>query len=175
MSDEPSPIEQFMYWQCRIRQESVRVLDGRPTTGMQPEVSLIGSGDSLGRINTLITKLEPESYTTQFRHIVRKTQDPTDRMSSGLRVLAEAYYQQSRGFSTELKALFAMDSDLAKKLVDAGGCRLLFAQDAHRHELCCSIRDIPESDSGYQAIYWHNHMFNPSMPGKVKVLGFLPE
>ncbi len=149
--------------------------DGRPTPGMQPEVSLIDSGDSLGRINTLITKADPESYTTQFRHIVRKTQDPTDRIRSGLRLLAEAYYQQSRGFSTELKALFALDSELAKNLIDEGGCQLVFAQDAHLHELRCSIRDIPESDDGYQAIYWHNYMFNPSMPGKVKVLGFLPE
>lgn len=175
MSDTPTPIEQFMYWQCRIRQDSVRQLEGRPTPGMQPLVSLIGSEQSLGRINTLITKLDAPAFTSQFRHIVKKTQDPSARLKSGLRLLAEAYYQQPKGFSTEIKALFALDSELAGSLLDAGGCELRYAQQSQNHHLRCQVRDIPEADDGYQAIYWHNFMFNLRMPGKVRVLGFVPQ
>ena len=151
----------------------MRKLDGRPTPGMCPTVSLPGSDESLGTINTLITKLDSESYTAQFRHIVRKTQDPTDRIKSGLRLLAEAYYQQSKGFSTELLALFALDSELASQLIEAEQCVLNFSQDSKQTTLTCTVRDVPEDDAAYQAIYWHNHMFNPRMPGKVRVLGFL--
>ncbi len=174
MTDKPTPIEQFLYWQCRIRQDSVRKYDGRPTPGMQAPVSLEDGGDPLGQINILIIKAEPQDYTAQFKHAVRKTQDPTDRIKAGLQLLAEAYYQQSKGFSSELLALFALDSGLAKQLLEAQQCVLVFAQDTQHHTLQCKVREIAENEPAHQAIYWHNHMFNPGMPGHVKVLGFLP-
>lgn len=164
-----------MYWQCRIRQESVRKLDGRPTAGMRPTVLRVDTRESLGTINVLITKREPADYTSQFRHTVKKTQDPAERIKSGLQLLAEAYYQQPKGFSTELVALFALDSELAGNLLSTGECNLAFAQDTQKHRLHCTVREVPEDDLAHQAIYWHNHLFNPRMPGRVRVLGFTPQ
>ena len=34
----------------------------------------------------------------------------------------------------------------------------------------CSMKTIAD----YQATYWHNRLFNPTLPGKVQVLGFVP-
>ncbi|MEM7209724.1 MAG: hypothetical protein AAF434_18030 [Pseudomonadota bacterium] len=175
MSNAPSPVDQFMYWQCRIRQDSVRTGGGRPTAGMQPAVFLNSGGEAIGRINTLIVKSDSTGYITHFRHIVKKTQDPSARLKSALQVLSEAYYQQSKGFSTELLALFSVDSNLANTIVNAGECVLDFQQDAHHHRLRCQARELEENEDGHQAIYWHNHMFNPRMPGRVRVLGFQPK
>lgn len=164
-----------MYWQCRIRQTSVRSFDGRLTEGMRPLVTLADEKASLGNINVLILKTNPEEHTSQFKFIVRKTQDPTERIRNGLQILAEAYYQQPKGFSTQITALFALDSEVAEKLLKAGKCTLNFEQESQMFALTCSVRDLPEDDKYHQAIFWHNSMFNPGMPGHVRVLGFRPE
>lgn len=174
-SSTQDPIQQFLYWQCRIRQTSVRISDGRLSEGMRPSVRLTEGGKSLGNINVLIVKDEPAEYTSQFQFIVRKTHDPAERVKNGLQILAEAYYQQPRGFAPQILALFGLDSELAQTLIDAGKCTLNFAQESQRFELNCVVGDLPENDKYHQAIFWHNSMFNPGMPGRVRVLGFTPE
>jgi hypothetical protein len=168
-------VQRFMYWQCRIRQTSVRMHEGRPTAGMRPLVTLSDSSESLGTVNVLILKNDPHEHTANFKFIVRKTQDPTERIKNGLHHLSEAYYQQPLGFSPQITALFALDSEVADKLFDAGKCRLDFEQESQKFELNCAVRDLPEDDKHHQAIFWHNSMFNPGMPGHVRVLGFTPQ
>jgi hypothetical protein len=58
----------------------------------------------------------------------------------------------------ELSALFSYDSSIAYALLKAGQCKLRFAEGSIEH----------------QATYWHNHLFNPALPGKVRVLAFTP-
>ncbi len=71
--------DHFLGWQCRLRQISVREAGGRPTSGMRPELRLMAEGPPLGAITTLILRREPAEATAQFRHMVRKTQDPAER------------------------------------------------------------------------------------------------
>ena len=175
ISSSQDLVQRFMYWQCRIRQTSVRMYDGRPTAGMRPLVTLSDSSESLGNINVLILKINPQQHTANFKFIVRKTQDPAERIKNGLQVLSEAYYQHPQGFSSQITALFALDSEVADKLLEAGKCTLDFEQEGQKFELNCAVRDLPEDDKYHQAIFWHNSMFNPGMPGHVRVLGFTPQ
>lgn len=164
----------FLFWQCRIRQQSVRQSDGRPTSGMCPVVSL-KNGTQLGQIITLITKQIPENITAQFQHMIKKTQDPTERWESAVTLLSSAYYQDAKEFSENLTALFGRDSDTCKKLIEAAQCTLDFEQNNQRFRLPCSIVDLQSDDPFYQFTFWHNSLFNPAMPGDVHVLAFTPD
>ena len=82
--------DHFLGWQCRLRQLAVRQAGGRPTSGMRPEVRLAGADTPLGSITTLIVRKEPRETTAQFRHMVRKTQDPAERYDAALETLAAA-------------------------------------------------------------------------------------
>ena len=177
MQQQLSPAEQykrFISWQCRLRKKSVRELGGRPTPGMSAGVYSISGGKEKGRINFLIVKQEPESTTSEFRHIILKTQDCADWISSGLRILAERHYQDDFNFSDELTALFGTDSPLADALTLAGQCHLKFAEDSIEQAFDFSVREMDEEESAFQATYWHNHLFNASIPGRVRILGFTP-
>lgn len=166
--------QRFLGWQCRLRQLAVRQADGRPTSGMRPSVGLEPAGESLGEITVLIVKSEPEEVTAQFRHLVRKTHDPAERLQGALKHLQAAYYQRPLEFADEMTALFGPDSALAERLVAAGACRLDFEQYRQRYRIPCSVRDLPEADRAFQATYWHNSLFNPNLPAGVRVLGFKP-
>jgi hypothetical protein len=165
----------FLGWQCRIRQLSVRQSGGRPTSGMQPGVFLPPDEMNLGGIVVLIRKQAPQEVTNQFQHMVRKTRDPAERHESALRFLAAAYYQRPDEFSDELTALFGPRSTRAAQLLEARQCTLDFEQFGQRYRLKCRIEALRESDAAYQFTYWHNSLFNPSIPGGVSVLAFRPD
>jgi hypothetical protein len=59
-------------------------------------------------------------------------------------------------------------------LTKAGECHLQFAQDSIEHAFDFDVVSLNQDDELFQATYWHNRIFNPTLPGKVRVLGFNP-
>ena len=166
---------EFLGWQCRIRQLAVRQAAGRPTSGMRPRVSLLRDDTDLGQITVLIRKRASQEVTAQIQHMVRRTRDPAERLESGLRFLAAAYYQRPEEFSDAMTALFAPRSPLVRRLIDTGQCMLDFEQYAQRYRLSCRVETLASSDPGFQFTYWHNSLFNPAIPGDVQILCFKPD
>ncbi len=167
--------DHFLGWQCRLRQLAVREAGGRPTSGMRPELRLGPDTPPLGAITTLILRREPEEATAQFRFMARKTQDPAERYDAALKMLAAAYYQRPQEFSDQLTALFGPDSEIAARARAAGRCLLVFEQYSQGYTLPCTVRALAEDDPAFQGTYWHNALFNPALPGGVRVLGFQPD
>ncbi len=182
MSDDVVPLErgranalrdEFLGWQCRLRQLSVRQNSGRPGEGMSPTLSL--DGKSHGRIVTVIARRNSTATTAEFRHMVRRTHDPNERHKAALQYLSAAYYQSPKDFLDTPLALFALDSALAAKACDATECILHFAQYTQRYDLPCKVTKLATDDEAYQATYWHNALFNPTLPAATLVLSFRPD
>ena len=153
----------------------VRATVGRPTPGMQPSL-VLPDGGSADAINVLILKREPHEYTARFQHIVRRTHDPKERLDEALKELSAAYYQRPYEFAEVMTALFALDSVLAKKLIEYGECELAFEQFSQRYDLPCTVhrcwmRAIPDSWRRMHII----SMFNPTLPGNVLIASFTPD
>ena len=165
----------FLGWQCRVRQYAIRQGGGRPTSGMRPRVLVSGPEADLGPITVLINKSDPAQTTSQFRHLARKTHDPAERYQNALKVLAAAHYQRPEEFSDELTALFSERSVIADRLLSSGRCRLLFHQYSQSYDLPCSLRRLPARHAAFQSTFWHNSLFNPNIPGGVRVLAFRPD
>lgn len=165
----------FMGWQCRLRQLAAREGGGRPIPGMMPQMRVEKTGESLGRIVIVIVPSFPEESTTQFRYIIRKTQDPAERYEKGLKILQSEYYQRPREFSDKLTALFDEHSPTAASLLEAERCTLDFEQYSQKYLIPCRVKALKPEDPAYQATYWHNHLFNPRMPHNARVLALVPD
>ena len=165
--------EHFLGWQCRVRQFSLRKEEGRPTSGMRPLLSI--GDETIGHITVLMIKQYSEEYTAQFRYMVQKTNDPAERYQNAMQMLSSAYYQRAKEFSDEMTALFAIDSPTAARLINHGRARLDFSEYNQSYELPCKVRNLEPHTDGYQATFWHNHLFNPNLPGEVLVIGFKPD
>ena len=166
--------QKFISWQCRLRKMCVRELGGRPTPGMTAGVYSVSGGEEQSRVNFMIMRRDPNERTDEFRYIVRKSQDPSQWAKNGLQILSELHYHEVDQFENRLTALFGFDSSLAEVLLDAGQCLLKFGEGGIEHEFEFSVEVLPEDDEMYQATYWHNHLFNASIPGQVQVLAFTP-
>lgn len=166
--------DHFLGWQCRLRQFSVREGNGRPSSGMQPDIALPG-GTGFEGVTLLVVRQDPTIHNQEFRHMVRRTRDPKQRYDSAVKYLSSNYYQHPDEFSDRLTALFSGDSKAAASMLDAGAVTLLFAEKNQSYRIPAEVRRLTEPDPAWQATYWHNHLFNPRMPAEIAVLQFVPD
>ena len=172
--DNREQYQKFIAWQCRLRKQCVRELGGQPTVGMSAGVYSVSGGDEKSRMNFLILRRDSASRTDEFRHIVRKTPDSSEWVKNGLRILSELHYHETDQFDNQLTALFSLDSTLADALLEAGCCHLKFTEKSVDYGFDFDVESLAEAEEPFQATYWHNRLFNPTLPGQVRVLGFTP-
>lgn len=165
----------FLGWQCRIRQRQMRHAGGQPSAGMRPQVTLDDAGDPLGNVIVLISHRDPAESTAKFRHMVRRTHDPRERLESALREMSANYFQYPDDFSDIMTALFGPGSGVAGALESAGNCVLHFDQYAQVYRIPCRVALVERGGAAWQATYWHNSLFNPNIPGDSTVLAFTPD
>lgn len=167
--------DEFLGWQCRIRQLAVREMAGRPTPGMRPRVTDVQGQEITPGIVVLLNKQDPDEAIKLFRHQVLKTFDPVERYDKALEIMAASYFQHPREFSDVMTALFGPDSTLAERLVAAFRCVLEFSQFGQTYRVPCTVTRCSEEDAAFQATYWHNRLYNDAMPAGVQVLAFTPD
>jgi hypothetical protein len=164
----------FLGWQCRIRQRQMRHAGGRPSAGMRPSVSLAAGEAPLAGIMILISHDDSADNTAKFRHMVRKTHDPKERLEAAVKELSAAYFQHPDEFSDVMTALFGPGSDVAAALLKAGRCTLHFDQYAQTYDIPCRVDLLAGDDPAWQATFWHNSLFNPNIPGDAQILALTP-
>jgi hypothetical protein len=167
--------DRFLNWQCRLRKKAVREQGGRPSPGMRPRVLLLDGRELAPAVTVLLIERDAQASTDQFRHIVRKTNDPRERYAAGLRVLSASHYQDPSTFGDVLTALFSAESAAARELLGAARCVLEFEEGAQGFGVPCAVAELAEGEAAWEATYWHNHLFNPEPPNRVRILAFVPD
>ncbi len=167
--------DHFLGWQCRLREHSIRKLNGEPSPGMTPDIAVGDSGTGFGGVRVLLVLHDPERHTPEIKHMVRKTRDPKQRYENALKYFSESYYQDRKKFTGSLTALFTPGSDAARRLIEAGTATLVFDEKSQRYVIPASVETLQDSDPDWQATYWHNHLYNPKLAGDSIVLRLTPD
>jgi len=167
--------QQFLIWQCRLRQIAMREDGGRPSEGMRPMIlSPDGRTLSEGTI-VLLVRSDPSESSDFFEFQVRKNHDPNEVYQKGLTFLQSTHYQRANRFSDELTALFLSESRLAALLAELGACRLEFRQFGQFYRLPSAVREMAPEEPAYRNTLWHNRLFNTQLSDDVRILGFKPD
>ncbi len=167
--------DEFVAWQCRLRQLSARQMGGRPQGGMSPAIAS-HSGELLAEsVVTVLMEAEPANNIALMRFQYKKTQDPIERYDKILDILQAGYFQHPENFSDTLTALFGPRHPLPARLLHHRYCVLDFEQYRQCYRIPCTIAELAEDDSFHQATYWHNAMFNPDLPAGLRILAFAPD
>ncbi|WP_136659611.1 hypothetical protein [Nitratireductor sp. XY-223] len=167
--------DMFLRWQCRVRQISMREMQGRPDAGIIAQATPDGADRPLGDIITVFNRIPAYSRTPEFKHMFLKTHDPAQRRDKALQFFSETYFQKHREFSDILTATFMPASPGARQLVAASRCDLVFDAFGQRFTLDCRTRELGRGEPLYQATYWHNLLFNPNLNPDTTILAFAPQ
>ena len=166
---------QFLAWQCRIRQISVRDHGGRPLPGMCPRVLARDGTEILDAMTILLVPERPRESLAFFKFQVQRASEPRDAYEAGLRYLSGGFYQEPERFKDEMTAVFTPASPVARRISRDRKCLLAFEQSGQRYTMLCTVRRLPDRDMARECALWHNRMFNPSLPFDSLVLAFLPD
>ena len=167
--------EQFLRWQCRVRQLAMRDKQGRPDDAITPTLYLDDDTQPMGRVITLISKRGVHSKTPEFKHMVKRTHDPAQRRDKALEYLSSTYFQHINEFSDSLTSTFPPGSKGALQIAESGLCTLMFEAYNQRFRLRCSVTRLREDHPLFQATFWHNMLFNPGLHPDIEVLQFEPD
>jgi hypothetical protein len=173
--DEAGLREDFLAWQCRIRQFAMRQDGGRPSPGMRPLVRDRSGRKLSPALTVLLVPRDPAESTDFFRFQVMKTADPRDLYERALAYLQADYFQQPESFGDVLTAVLPPRSELAQALIGEGRCVLEFSQFSQSYRLACAVFETEAGEPLREAALWHNRLFNPALPDEVLVLGFRPD
>lgn len=163
----------FLGWQCRIRQQAVRIEEGRPSHGMQPLVIL--EDKVVANLTVLINKKELTELVTEFCYMYKKNDDPALRRKEILKVLVAGYFQQPEDFSDRLTALLSPNSSVASRILEARRIVLNFNQENQQFNIPCLVQELNSEELEYQATFWHNSIFNANLPPDIRILAFEPD
>jgi hypothetical protein len=167
--------DDFIAWQCRIRQIAMRADGGRPSPGMRPRVLDDSGGELAPALTVLLVPQEPAESTAFFRFQVMRSADPRDLYQRGLAYLQADYFHRPQSFSDRMTAVLDAASPLAAKLLDEKHCVLAFDQFSQRWRLPCAVARLAADDPAREASVWHNRIFNPLLPDDACVLQFKPD
>ena len=167
--------DNFLGWQCRVREYAMRNDEGRPTPGMCPRVRLESGEQVSSALTLLLVPAQPLESIQQFRFIAQKTHDPQERYKKAMQLFSSAFYQHIEDFSGLLSGLFSNDSGIAKILQEEERCVLEFDYQQQSFKIPCSIGELSKDKQDYEFTYWHNLLFNPYLSPEVKILGFEPD
>jgi len=168
-------MQQFLGWQCRVRQMAMRDNMGRPDDAVTPSVTLRGQSEPMGHVITVFSKWGAYSKVPELKHMVKQTNDPAQRREKALTYFSSTYYQKGREFSDTLSATFQPDSSGAAQLIKAGACILHFEAYNQEYKLDCKVIKLSKSNPLYQSTWWHNLLFNPELNPDTVILGFEPD
>jgi hypothetical protein len=143
--------DDFVAWQCHIRQIAMRQDGGRPSPGMRPRL-LDASGRELTQaLTVLLLPRDPAESTAFFRFQVMRSADPRDIYERALAYLQADYFHKPDGFRDRMLAVLPEGSQLAASLVSAGTCILEFEQFAQAYRFTCAVSALKPGDAGREA------------------------
>ena len=173
---ERLPIQNhFIGWQCRVRQYAMRNGEGRPTSGMRPDVFLEDGEEVSSALTMLLVPAQPQESIQQFRFMALKTQDPQERYKKAIELLSSSFYQNVENFSGLMTGLFSMNSEIVNRLTKNQRCVLEFDFQQQKFRIPAGIKVLLKKNPVYEFTYWHNFLFNPYLSPDVTVLCFEPD
>jgi hypothetical protein len=167
--------DQFLAWQCRIRQIAMRQDGGRPSAGMRPRLLDPAGRELSPALTVLLVPRDPAQSTAFFRFQAMKHADPRDLYERALAFLQADYFQRPEVFSDRLLAVLPEGSPIAAALTSQRPCTLMFEQFSQAYCLPCTVRALKPGDAARDAAIWHNRQFNPALPETVHVVAFQPD
>lgn len=166
---------EFVAWQCRIRQVAVRNHDGMPMPAMRPRVSTRKGEMIAPAMLVLLVPHDAGPSRAFLRFQMQKTADHQQTRDAVVKYFAGEFYQLPELFNDEMTAVFAPKSAVAERMAKLKEVLLDFEQYNQTYRMFCKVRVLVPKDDIHDFSLWHARAFNPNIPGDSMVLGFRPD
>ncbi len=167
--------QRFLRWQCRSRQNAMRLQGGQPNQSMAPAVSIGDLEHSQFSLVTVLCRSQDASVLPEMIHMARRTHDPAERRRLAVQFMSASYFQRVGDFTGDLVACIPPASACHSSLAASAQCRLEFRDRMHIYELPVELAQLPTGDREREECWWHNFLFNARLDPSAAIFAFRPD
>ncbi len=168
-------LENFITWQCILRQRNFRKFSGKPSEGTVASIYDKNSKDEIANLRSVLVEKELLNSAKMFEFMYKKTHDPEERFLKAVKYFASEYFENSKIFDGSFSATLPSNSKILKTLLKKNKFNVQFFESTTGFNFNVNIRRLKKSDPIWKFTFYHNCFFNPSLDENIEILFFKPE
>ena len=164
----------FVIWQCSIRQRNFRMFSGKPSEGISANLSDIGSNKELSNIRLVLIEKNCLNTAKMFEFMIKQTNEPELRFDKIVKFLSSEYYNTPSNFDGSFTATFDKNSENYKKILKKKKLIAQFFERGTGFYFPVKISKLKKNDAKWKYTFWHNFFFNPNLNENIEIIHFAP-
>ena len=164
----------FIIWQCSIRQRNFRMFSGKPSEGTSANLSDIGSNKELSNIRSVLIEKNCLNTAKMFEFMIKQTNEPELRFDKIVKFLSSEYYNTPTNFDGSFTATFDKNSENYKKILKKKKLIAQFFERGTGFYFPVKISKLKKNDAKWKYTFWHNFFFNPNLNENIEIIHFAP-
>ena len=164
----------FVIWQCSIRQRNFRMFSGKPSEGTSANLSDIGSNKELSNIRSVLIEKNCLNTAKMFEFMIKQTNEPELRFDKIVKFLSSEYYNTPSNFDGSFTATFDKNSEYYKKILKKKKLIAQFFERGTGFYFPVKISKLKKNDAKWKYTFWHNFFFNPNLNENIEIIHFAP-
>ena len=168
-------INNFVDWQCLLRQRNIRKFSGKPSDGTIATIYDKDSNDEITNLRSVLVEKKPLDSAKMFEFMIKKTHDPEERFLKAVKYFASEYFENSTIFNGSFSATFPNNSKIVKNLLKKRKLNVQFFESPSGYNFKVNIKKLKKTDPIWKFTYYHNCFFNSSLDENIEILLFNPD
>ena len=170
-----SMINDFVNWQCFLRQRNFRKFSGKPSEGTVAAIYDNNSNDEITNFRSILIEEKPLNSAKMFEFMTKKTHDPEERFLKAVKYFASEYFEDTKIFDGSFSATFPNNSKIVKDLLKKRKLNVQFFETRTGFNFNVIVKKLKKNDPIWKFTFYHNYFFNSSLNDNIEILFFKPD
>ena len=153
----------FVIWQCSIRQRNFRMFSGKPSEGTTANLLDIRLNKELFNIRSVLIEF-----------MIKQTNEPELRFDKIVKFLSSEYYNTPTNFDGSFTATFDKKSKIYKEILKNKKLIAQFFERETGFYFPVKVSKLKKNDAKWKYTFWHNFFFNPYLNEDIEIIHFAP-
>ena len=168
-------INDFVNWQCMLRQRNFRKFEGKPSEGTIAGIYDKDSNDEITNLRSILIEKYPLNSAKMFEFMNKKTYDPEERFLKAVKYFASEYFENPKIFDGSFSATFPNNSKIVKDLLKKKKLNVQFFESSTGFNFEVNVIKLKKNDPIWRFTFYHNRFFNSSLDDNIEILFFNPD
>tara|TARA_Y100000590_G_C15594964_1_gene967646 strand:+ start:665 stop:1210 length:546 start_codon:yes stop_codon:yes gene_type:complete len=170
-----SLINDFINWQCLLRQRNFRKFSGKPSDGTIASIIDKKSNKEIVNLRSILMEKNSLNTTKLFEFMIKKTHDPEERFLKAVKYFSAEYFENSKIFDGSFSATFPNNSKIVKTLLKKKKLNVQFFESPIGFNFTVNTKKLKKDDPIWKFTFFHNCFFNSSLDENIEILFFKPD
>ena len=165
----------FIIWQCSLRQRNFRMFGGKPSEGTIASVINKKNNNEPISFRSILMEKDCLNTSKMFDFIHKQTHDTETRFDKAIKFFSSEYYKTPKNFDGSFTAAFKSKSKIAKNLLKLKKINVQFFERETGFNFTVKVTKLKKANDKWKYTFYHNAFFNVNLTEDIEILNFSPD